>query len=122
MPPNTTWNQVAPHQAILGTAVFSALRWFVDPYDPDLIYVLDFRGVKVSPEGGPNLVFRSRDDNYGDGGWQASDLVFGGTGHAVLQGKAADAILIRNGGRMLHDGFRCHVVFGAQFNRVAGAS
>jgi hypothetical protein len=36
---------------IWGRAVFSALRWFVDPYDPDVIYVLDFQGVKVSPDG-----------------------------------------------------------------------
>ena len=53
----TTWNQIVPHKAILGTAVFSALRWFVDPYDPGLIYVLDFQGVKVSPDGGQTWLF-----------------------------------------------------------------
>jgi BNR/Asp-box repeat. len=53
----TTWNQVVPYKSVLGTAVFSALRWFVDPYDPDLIYVLDFQGVKVSPDGGQTWIF-----------------------------------------------------------------
>jgi hypothetical protein len=94
--------------------VFSALRWFVDPYDPDLIYMLDFQGVKVSPHGDQTWFF-DRDDNYGDGWWQASGLVFGGTGHAVLQGRAADAILIRNGRAYaarwisVPRGFRCSI-------------
>jgi len=52
-----TWNQVVPHQAILPTAVFSALQWFVDPYDPDLMCVLDFQGVKVSPDRGQTWFF-----------------------------------------------------------------
>jgi len=29
-----------------------ALSWFVDPHDPDVIYVLDLQGVKLSVDGG----------------------------------------------------------------------
>jgi hypothetical protein len=47
-----TWDQIVPHNVILGTAVRRALRWFVDPYDPDVVYVLNSDGVKVSDDGG----------------------------------------------------------------------
>ena len=40
-----------PNNTLL-TPVKSALRWFVDPYEPNTIYVLDADGVKVSVDGG----------------------------------------------------------------------
>ena len=47
----TAWNQIVPNNTLL-TPVKSALRWFVDPYEPNTIYVLDADGVKVSVDGG----------------------------------------------------------------------
>ena len=35
--------------------VTGALRWFVDPFDPDTLYVLDYGGVKVSADGGASF-------------------------------------------------------------------
>jgi hypothetical protein len=32
-----------------------ALRWFVDPFDPDTVYALDYGGVKVSVDGGESF-------------------------------------------------------------------
>jgi hypothetical protein len=37
--------------------VWNALRWFVDPYEPNAIYVLDANGVKVSADGGSSWFF-----------------------------------------------------------------
>ena len=48
---HTAWNMIVPNSALL-TRVKSALRWFVDPYEPNTIYVLDADGVKVSTDGG----------------------------------------------------------------------
>jgi hypothetical protein len=53
----TKWNQIVPNNVVVGTAVQSALRWFVDPYDPDGIYVLDFQGMKISSDGGQTWFF-----------------------------------------------------------------
>jgi photosystem II stability/assembly factor-like uncharacterized protein len=50
----TTWSQIVPKRVIGGTSVNYALRWFVDPYDPNTIYVLDTDAVKVSADGGEN--------------------------------------------------------------------
>jgi photosystem II stability/assembly factor-like uncharacterized protein len=47
----TSWDQIVPN-SLLSTPVKSALRWFVDPYNPDTLYVLDQDGVKVSVDGG----------------------------------------------------------------------
>lgn len=47
----TAWNMIVPNNT-LTTPVRSALRWFVDPYEPATIYVLDKDGVKVSADGG----------------------------------------------------------------------
>jgi photosystem II stability/assembly factor-like uncharacterized protein len=47
----TSWDQIVPN-SLLSTPVKSALRWFVDPYIPDTLYVLDQDGVKVSVDGG----------------------------------------------------------------------
>jgi photosystem II stability/assembly factor-like uncharacterized protein len=46
----TQWNPVVP--SFVGSPVYLAEQWFVDPYDPDLIYVLDVEGVKLSFDGG----------------------------------------------------------------------
>jgi len=56
-PTKTKWNQIVPNQVAVGTSVFGALRWFVDPYDPKGIYVLDFQGMKVSADGGNTWFF-----------------------------------------------------------------
>jgi hypothetical protein len=53
----TAWNQIVPHNVVVGTAVKGALSWFVDPYDTDGIYVLDRDGVKVSVDGGDGWFF-----------------------------------------------------------------
>src|SRR5262249_18434042 len=45
----TSWDQIVPNLS-LTTPVGGALMWFVDPYDPNTIYVLDFAGVKVSAD------------------------------------------------------------------------
>lgn len=47
----TTWNPIVPHPVTIGTGVQSALRWFIDPYDPDDSFVLDNEGMKVSIDG-----------------------------------------------------------------------
>jgi hypothetical protein len=47
----TSWDKIVPNNTLL-TPVKSALRWFVDPYEPNTIYVLDQDGVKVSVDGG----------------------------------------------------------------------
>ncbi len=47
----TAWNMIVPNNT-LATPVKSALQWFVDPYEPTTIYVLDQDGVKVSADGG----------------------------------------------------------------------
>jgi hypothetical protein len=46
----SAWDKIAPRGA-----VGAALRWFVDPFDPDTIYVLDYGGVKVSVDGGESF-------------------------------------------------------------------
>ena len=51
-PDHTAWNKIVPQFATTGAWVIGALRWFVDPYDPEVIYVLDIEGVKVSVDGG----------------------------------------------------------------------
>ena len=55
----TAWNQIVPNNTLL-TPVKSALRWFVDPYEPNTIYVLDADGVKVSVDGGSRWDFDAR--------------------------------------------------------------
>ena len=62
--------QVEPGQDVVGsdragtprsqTPVKAALRWFVDPYEPNTIYVLDADGVKVSVDGGRRWDFDAR--------------------------------------------------------------
>ncbi len=53
----TGWDQIVPHSTMSGTPVFGALRWYVDPYDPRIVYVLDWQGVKVSANGGEDWMF-----------------------------------------------------------------
>jgi hypothetical protein len=52
----TSWDLIVPNNSLL-TPVQNALRWFVDPYEPDTIYVLDADGVKVSADGGQSWIF-----------------------------------------------------------------
>ena len=53
----TAWNPIVPYDVAIGTPVGNALRWFVDPYDPDGIFVLDSDGIKVSVDGGESWFF-----------------------------------------------------------------
>jgi len=48
----TTWTKIVPNSVVGKIPVKSALQWFVDPYDPDGIYVLDADGMKISIDGG----------------------------------------------------------------------
>ena len=48
----TSWDQIVPRNPTGSVPVGLALSWFVDPYDPDIIYVLDLQGVKLSIDGG----------------------------------------------------------------------
>jgi hypothetical protein len=45
------WNKFVP-KTLPGSNVSAALRWFVNPYEPNTLYVLDSAGVKVSTDGG----------------------------------------------------------------------
>lgn len=53
----TQWDQIVPKTVAVGTSVGPALQWFVDPYDPSGIYVLDTQGVKISVDGGRSWFF-----------------------------------------------------------------
>ena len=55
----TTWDKIVPNITPT-TPVKNALRWFVDPYEPNTIYVLDQDGVKVSVDGGSRWDFDAR--------------------------------------------------------------
>lgn len=46
-----SWDQIVP-QGTGGSIVGMALRWFIDPYEPNTIYVLDTGGIKLSVDGG----------------------------------------------------------------------
>jgi hypothetical protein len=50
------WNMIVPSSAVGSQPVGGALQWFVDPYDPDGIYVLDSQGVKLSIDGGQGWI------------------------------------------------------------------
>ena len=53
-PTGTNWIPIVP-QKPPASVVGMALQWFVDPFDPDTIYVLDPGGVKVSVDGGESF-------------------------------------------------------------------
>jgi hypothetical protein len=48
------WTQIVPARGLPGTSVGAqtAIRFFVHPYLPNVIYILDFAGVKRSDDGG----------------------------------------------------------------------
>ncbi len=48
------WDKIVPKNPP-ASVVGSALRWFVDPFDGDTVYVLDSGGVKVSVDGGESF-------------------------------------------------------------------
>lgn len=48
----TSWEQIVPASPAGSAPVGVALSWFVDPYDPGVLYVLDRQGVKLSVDGG----------------------------------------------------------------------
>jgi hypothetical protein len=54
---HTQWDMIVPKIVATGTSVRSALQWFVDPYDPSGIYVLDSQGMKISVDGGDSWFF-----------------------------------------------------------------
>jgi hypothetical protein len=53
----TTWNMIVPATLAGSPPVKSALSWFVDPFDPDGLYVLDADGIKISIDGGKSWFF-----------------------------------------------------------------
>jgi photosystem II stability/assembly factor-like uncharacterized protein len=55
----SSWDKIVPNTS-LTTSVKPALMWFVDPYDPNTVYVLDADGVKVSVDGGRRWDFDAR--------------------------------------------------------------
>lgn len=50
----SSWDKIVP-SGPQGSIAGAALRWFVDPFDPGTIYVLDYGGVKVSADGGESF-------------------------------------------------------------------
>jgi hypothetical protein len=65
---HTAWNMIVPKTVGTGTSVGSALQWFVDPFDPEVIYVLDAAGIKVSADGGDSWFFDAAMTNALTGG------------------------------------------------------
>ena len=53
--PSGTVYKLRRDESAWDTIFTGALRWFVDPFDPDNVYVLDFGGVKVSVDGGESF-------------------------------------------------------------------
>ena len=53
-PTGTRWTKIVP-KGPPASVVGAALRWFVDPFDADTLYVLDSGGVKVSVDGGESF-------------------------------------------------------------------
>ena len=56
-PAKTLWNMIVPNAVVGSPSVSRALQWFVDPYDPNGIYVLDSQGMKISVDGGKGWIF-----------------------------------------------------------------
>jgi hypothetical protein len=53
----TRWDQIVPKAFATGPSVFTALQWFVDPYNSAGVFVLDAQGMKVSADGGASWFF-----------------------------------------------------------------
>ncbi len=53
----TQWSMIVPSSVVGSPSVTYAHRWFVDPYDPEEIYVLDPQGMKISIDGGNTWIF-----------------------------------------------------------------
>ncbi len=53
----TTWNRIVPNTPLGSATVYSALQWFVDPYESEGVYVLDAQGAKLSLDGGATWIF-----------------------------------------------------------------
>jgi len=51
------WNMIVPRAAVGSVPVKAALQWFVDPYDANVLYVLDADGMKISIDGGRTWMF-----------------------------------------------------------------
>jgi hypothetical protein len=54
---HTQWDRIVPKTVVVGTSVNAALQWFIDPFDPNGIYVLDSQGMKISVDGGESWFF-----------------------------------------------------------------
>ncbi|MFO0991272.1 MAG: hypothetical protein U1E67_05015 [Hyphomicrobiales bacterium] len=65
---HTRWDIVVPKTVAVGASVGMALQWFVDPYDPRGIYVLDPQGMKVTADGGDTWFFDTGMTNAITGG------------------------------------------------------
>jgi BNR/Asp-box repeat len=64
----TAWTMIVPGAALGSAPVGSAFSWFVDPYDPDVIYVLDAQGMKISTDAGASWFFDTAMTNALTGG------------------------------------------------------
>jgi hypothetical protein len=53
----TAWNMIVPTLLAGSPPVKRALSWFVDPFDPDTLFVLDADGMKISVDGGKSWFF-----------------------------------------------------------------
>lgn len=71
-PDQTNWQNIVPKPAAGSAPVFSALQWFIDPYEPEGIYVLDAQGVKLSLDGGESWIFDVAMTNALTGGGKLS--------------------------------------------------
>lgn len=67
-PDGTSWDMIVPSNVLGSATVGFALQWFVDPYDPDGIYVLDAQGMKLSIDGGESWIFDTAMTNAVTGG------------------------------------------------------
>jgi hypothetical protein len=56
-PDQTAWVQIVPNAPVGSPEVKPALAWFVNPYDPIELFVLDSDGMKISADGGASWIF-----------------------------------------------------------------
>jgi hypothetical protein len=56
-PDQTAWIRIVPNAAVGSAQVKPALAWFVNPYDPNELFVLDSDGMKISADGGAGWIF-----------------------------------------------------------------
>ena len=119
----TTWSQIVPKRVIGGTSVNYALRWFVDPYDPNTIYVLDTDAVKVSADGGENWFSDPRLTSAVTASGMLLISPSLDARHAVLKGrKSRTRFVFGTAGALCTTDFGVTWFPVLKFNRAAGAA